>query len=440
MAPLDYRTARRSTAGLRFQEILSPKGRLDHENNACRPGGSPVNGAYPPSPSVYSVNSASSTYGCEQNVDVSQTTGYLSEEEEPCFSGPEFGPPRREREPPRPTSLVLRPASSGGPALQTLSPPPVRVSLAARRGTALPSPLPPAPSPRKQSRRSIRPSQHLHEPSHNVSEPRSSASLTPEEGLIQLQIRTQRADSNAPLGYRRSFRHVRGLTSRTLPTASRLLTLSISAAPVNARLDSLDDDETQSEYGELQIESVSASSSDESEPLSTPPGDNVPDITITRSRKDSSATSKHTHSSTCAREDKYASSFLDFEPGTPLSPPSPSPQSPFSVVQSQLFTYNDLYVRDGVDGPVELSYSVNDRTLSPSIPGASARQGGYSDGGKTRGSGTSDAYGTRVVGNPHRRRRSGVGRRSHRPRSRSSNNVTGRSGNWDPSGTNMASA
>ena len=467
MSPNDYRTACRSTTGLRFKGTPSPNGRLNHENNVYPPSGSPVTGEHPPSPSGYSVNGVWSTYGREQNVLISQAIGYLNEEEKPWCSSPQFGPPKRERER-RPTSLVLRPASSGGPALQVLSPPPVRVSLAARRGTTVPSPLPRVPSPPEQSRRTTRPSQHLYESTHDVSEPRSSASLTPEEGLIQ--IRTRRADSNTSLGYRRSFKHVRGLTSRTLPTASRLLQLSITAAPVNAGLDRLDDDGIQSGSEESPIESVSVFSSDESDLLSTPPDDTIPDITVTKSGNDYSATYKHNYSSIRVGEDKYASSFLDFEPGTPLSPPSPAAQSPFSVAQSQMFIYNNLHARDGVDGLPEQSYagtSTNhhkkqrDRgtrrraspipdpiidnphgsktrpgTLNPSMPGAGARQSAYSNGGKTRASGTSGARGTRVVGKSHRRRRSGVVRRSHRPSSRSGHNMTRRSGHQGPNGSN----
>lgn len=171
--------------------------------------------------------------------------------------------PSEAREP-RPTSLVFRPASSGGPAPLILSPPPARSALP--RGRA-----PPYAVPRRQSCRSTRPFQYIYETIHNVSKPRSSVSLTPEEGFIQLQIWTQRADSKTPPGYRKSFRYVIGLTSRTLPTASRLLQLSITAAPVNAHLDGLGDDEIQSKFEESQIGSVSVSPSDKSEPLSAPP-------------------------------------------------------------------------------------------------------------------------------------------------------------------------
>ena len=466
LSPIDYRTARRSTTGLRLKETPSLNGRLNDQNGSYPPSGSPVIGARPPpSPSGYSVNSVSSAYSREKKILISQILGSWNEEEEPRYSGHQFGSPKREREP-RPISLVLRPTSSGGPTLQVLSPPPVRVSLAARRGTTLPSPLPPVPAPRRQSRRPITPSHRLRESASNVSESRNSGSLTPEEGLIQLQMRAQRADNDMPLRYRRSFRHVRGLTPRTLPTASRLLQLSITAAPVNAHLDNLEDDAIRSDSEESQIESTSASSLDGLEPLSTPPDDAVPGITITRSIKGSSATSKHASPSICVREDKDANSFLDFEPGTPLSPPSPAVQSPFSVAQSQLFIHNNIYAHDSDDGPAEQSYagpSTNNhkkqrdrgakRRASPISPpaiddlhgsmtklgtlnpGAGARQSVYSNGGRTRGSGTSGARGTRAVGKSHRRRSSGVVRRSHRPTSRSGSNVTRKSGNWGPSGT-----
>ena len=107
---------------------------------------------------------------------------YLAEEE-PGFADPPFSPLKRERETRR-ASLVLRPASSGGPAPQTLFPPSVKVNLAVRRGITVPSRLPPAPPPRRRS-------QLPNESAHDVSEPGTSASLTPEEGLIQLQVRTQ---------------------------------------------------------------------------------------------------------------------------------------------------------------------------------------------------------------------------------------------------------
>ena len=455
--PTDYRSARRSAASLGPKEIRSPKWSSDHESDASPPTGSSVIVACPPSPSQYSLNSSSSTYNYELKTATSHIIG-SPRQEELGYSGSRFSPPKRERET-RPISLVLRPASSSGPALQTLSPPPPRVCLAARRGTTLPSPLPPAPSTRRRSPRSIKQqSQILVESTQNVSEPGSPASLTPEEGLIQLQLWTQHTDSHAPLGYRRSFKHVRGLNSRTLRSASRLPPLSITASRVKARLDDLDDAEIQSEPKERQIEPASASSSDESEPLSTPPDDTIPGITITRARKGSSATSKHTQSSRHAREDKYASSFLDFEPLSPPTPATPATQSSFTIAQSQMFTSGSIISYGSVDGPVEQSYAGNAadhhtkqcdrgaRRRSSPTPGSTSnslrssrtrpsplspnelhtvtRSSVYSNGVKTEGCGTNSTHSTGAAGKSLRRRKSGVVRRGQRPRSRSGNNVT----------------
>jgi len=106
----------------------------------------------------------------------------------------------------------------------------------------------------------------------------------------------------------------------------------------------------------LLIGSISESSSDESEPLST----RVLGLmmlfqisTITRSRKGSNTPSDHLHFSSRARIDKYASSFLDFAPGTPHSSLSPATQSPFSVARSQLLTYYGGRSPESVDGPAE---------------------------------------------------------------------------------------
>jgi hypothetical protein len=62
----------------------------------------------------------------------------------------------------------------------------------------------------------------------------------------------------------------------------------------------------------------------------------------------------HRHFSSRASADKYASSFLDSEPGTPHSPLSPTTQSPFSVVQFQLFTCCGCSP-ESVDAPSEQS-------------------------------------------------------------------------------------
>jgi len=107
---------------------------------------------------------------------------YLAEEE-PGFADPPFSPLNGREIHARPP-WCFPPASSGGPAPQTLFPPSVKVNLVVRRGITVPSRLPPAPPPRRRS-------QLPNKSAHDVSEPGTSAPLTPEEGLIRLQVRTQ---------------------------------------------------------------------------------------------------------------------------------------------------------------------------------------------------------------------------------------------------------
>jgi len=196
--------------------------------------------------------------------------------------------------------LAFHPASLGDPALRTLSPPPVKVNLVVRRGITVPSRLLPLC---RHGDGLIGP---LSGPScpHDGSEPGNSASLTPEEGLIQLQVRTQQPDSNTRLGYGRGFEHIRGLNPRThpIPALPQIYTISV---PISTRLDDSDDAAivTRSE-GSL-IGLISESSSDEPEPSSTRPDDATLGITITRSRKGSNAPSDHLHFSSRARADNY---------------------------------------------------------------------------------------------------------------------------------------
>ena len=450
--PIDYRTVCRTVRDPTSKEIPSPGRRSNHANDAYPPIRSLVIAGSPLSPSGYSINGVSSTNTCEQNVVASYAIS-LPNEEDPIFSDPLSTPPKRKRESRR-TSLVFRPASSGGPAMQTLSPPPVKVSLALRRGIAPPSRLPPAPPSRTRSRQSIGQSQQPYGSAHNASEPGTPASLTAEEGLIQLQVRTQQTDSNTRLRYRRSFSHIRGLNPRTHPTS----VLPQVSSTINTYPDGSDDVKNRSRSKGLLIGSNSESSSDESGPLSTPPDDAIPDITITRSGEGNNAPSDHLHFSERARAGKYASSFLDFEPGTPLSPPSPlSPatQSPFSVAQSQLLTYCDRCSLSSVEASSEQSDLDNcdeqeqrdwgarrgeDPIQSPGInlistrgsktePGPSCLNRPYiyhSSDAKMGGGGIAGAYHTRVVGQSQRRPKSGV-RRSHRPRSKNGTTATRKS-------------
>jgi len=139
---------------------------------------------------------------------------------------------------------------------------------------------------------------------HDVSGPGNSASLTPEEGSIQLQVRTQQTDSNTRLGHSRNFEHIRGLNPRTHPIPALPQSSTISV-PIKTRLDDSDDAAivTRSE-GSL-IGSISESSSDGPEPPSTRPDDATLGITITRSRNGSNAPSDHRNFSSRARADNY---------------------------------------------------------------------------------------------------------------------------------------
>jgi len=191
--PIDYRPVCQTVKWPMYKEIPSPRRRSKHSKDPYPPIGSLVFGRSPPSPSVYSNSGVTPTTTREHNVVISHASSPPTEEE-PGFANPVFSPPKRERETRR-ASLVLRPAS----APQTLSPPPVQVNLAVRRGITVPSRLPPAPPPRRRSHRSIERSQLPCESAIDVSEPRAPVSLTPEEGLIQLQVRTQQIDSNTCL-------------------------------------------------------------------------------------------------------------------------------------------------------------------------------------------------------------------------------------------------
>ena len=470
LGPIDYRSVCLAVKNHISKEIPSPGRRSNHAEDAYTPTRNSSIAESPVSPSGYSTNGVLSTNTREQNVVTSYAINSPNEEE-PIFSKHLSSPPKRKREPRR-ASLVFRPASSGGPDPQSLSPPPVKARLALRRGTALPSRLAPAPPSRKRrSRQSIGQSQPSCGSAHNASDPGNPASLTPEEGLIQLQVRTQQADSNKRLGYRRSFRHIRELTPRTPPT-SVLPQVSATKDPINSHPDGSNDTEIRSRSKGSSIGSISESSSDESEPLSTPPDDAVPDITITKSRKGSNASADHLQFSGCAGADKYASSFLDFEPGTPRSPLSPAMQSPFNIAQSQLLAFCGRCSLENVDASFEQSdadASINSYEereqrdwgarrdtgpmQSPGINRNSTR------GSKTRpspsclgtpyidprgnvyrsgdalveGSIIASAYRTRVVGQSQRRPKSG-GRRSHRPRSRNGTTVTRRSRNGASSG------
>jgi hypothetical protein len=405
--PIDYRSVCLTVKSPMYKEIPSPRRRSNHSWGAYSP-----TAKSPPSPSENTISGISPTNSREQNVVISHASSSPNEKEL-GFADPLFSPPKRERETRR-ASLVFRPTSSGGPALQTLSPPPVKVNLAVRRGITLPNRLPPAPLPQGRRLRSIEQSQLPYESVHNVSEPGSPTSLTPEEGLMQFQIWTQQSDSNTPLGYRRSFEHIRGLSPRTHPT-SALPQISTIRVPINnTRPDSSDNAVTVTRSEVSPIGSISKSSSGESEPLSTPPDDAIPDIIITRIRKGPNAPSGHLHSSARAGADKYASSFLDFEPGTPRSPRSPATQSPFGVAQSQLLTCCGRFSFESADVPPEQS-------------GADTSIKGYEEQVRSDlgGVGITGGYRTRAVVQSQRRRKSGV-RRSHRPRSKSGTTATGK--------------
>jgi len=144
----------------------------------------------PPSPSGYSISGVTSTNSSEQNVVISHASSSPNEEE-PRFADPLFRLPKRERETRR-TCLVFRPTSLGHRALQTPSPLPAKVHLAAQRGITVPSRLPSAPPLRRRPHRPVDRSWLLCEFAHDVSKPGTTASTTPEEGLIQRRVRTQK--------------------------------------------------------------------------------------------------------------------------------------------------------------------------------------------------------------------------------------------------------
>ena len=313
-----------STTDPRSKQIPSPKQLLNYEDDTYPPVGELAFLTRPRSPSVCPVNGISSTDASEHNV--SQAIGSRAEEEEPSRPVPQTNPSKHEREMRR-ISLVLRPVSLGGPAPQVLYPPPVKVRFLARRRAALP-----LPSSQGQSRQSTRHYKSPCESTHNIPQPRSPTSLTPEEGLIQLRVRTQRADSNLPLGYRRSFKHVRGLTIRALPTPPlpsvrpiRPLPPPPIITPVTDHPSNLDGADTRSQFKSPK-KLVSPASSDASEICDTPL-DTVLDISTTWSQKGFSLASKPSLSSTHEREDKCASTFLDLDPRTLQTPLSPKPQN-----------------------------------------------------------------------------------------------------------------
>ena len=320
--PIDHSSTHRSTADPESRPFPPPKEPLNHE---IEPIGCLVFAQSPSECSVHSISSAGdSEYSTSQTI-------YLTEEEEPSCPVLQFVSPPKPVRHMRRTSLMLRPVSSGGPAPQVLSPPPVKVRFPARRGVPLQAPrrLPPTPSPRRRSRRSIRQPQLLYGSTQNVSEPGSPTSLTPEEGLVQLQVRTQRADKNTPQGYRRSFKHVRGLNSRVLlppphtPVRPfRPLPPLPTTAPLNACLDTLGGADIGSEFESL-TELISSASSDTSGLLSTPHSTGL-DIVTAWSQKEFYPASDYPWSCAPTRQDKYASTFLNLDPSV-LSPISPEP-------------------------------------------------------------------------------------------------------------------
>ena len=451
--PIDYRSVCRSVKRPMSKETPSLRRRSNHAKDAHPSIGGSVIARSPPSPLGYSINGASSTNSRQQNVVISHASGWPIEEE-PGFEDPVFSPSKRERETRR-ASWVFRPASSGGPALQTLSPPPVKVNLAVRRGIPVPSRLPSAPPPQERPRNSIGRYQLPCESAPNISDPVPPASLTPEEGLIQLQIRTQQVDSNTQLGYRRSFRHIRGLSPQTYPTSLPTISVTTSTHPEGS-----DDPAIVTISEGLLIGSLSESSVDELETLCTPPDDASPNIVITRSRKGSNAPSDHLQLSARTRSDKYASSFLDFEPGTPRSPHSPATQSPFGVAQAQQPIYYGRCSPKSVGVPVEQggadasnegleqrgwgnrkgarpiqspgisSHSMRGFETRPGplplgTPHTDSRDCVYSSGTEMGAGRHIGGHRTRAVGQSQGRK-SGV-RHSHRPRSRSGTTATRKS-------------
>ena len=130
--------------GLMYKEIPSPRRRSQHSKDAYPLIGSSYTARSVPFPSGYSISGVTPTNTREQHVAISHASSSLNEEEL-GFADPLFSPPKRERET-RHAPLVLRPASSGGPALQTLSLPPVKANLAVRRGVTVLSRLPLCPT------------------------------------------------------------------------------------------------------------------------------------------------------------------------------------------------------------------------------------------------------------------------------------------------------
>jgi len=179
---------------------------------------------------------------------------------------------------------MLRPASLGGPAPRTLFPPPVKVNLAVRRGITVPSRLPPAPPPRRRSHRSIERSQLPIESAHDVSEARDLCIAHSRGGFDSTPSSDTTTESDTWLGYRRSFKHVRGLNPRTQPT-SALPQISTMSVPTNTRPEGSDDATIVAGSEGSLIRSISEPSSDESEPPITWPDDAVPNITINWKKK-----------------------------------------------------------------------------------------------------------------------------------------------------------
>jgi len=315
---VDSWSTHQSTTDPSSKGTPSPKRLLNREGDTYPPIGDLDFATRPLSLSECSVNTISSTDAREHSI--SQTIGSRNEEEEPTYPVPQFNPPKHEREIRR-TSLMLRRVSSGGPAPQVLSPPPIKVRFPARRGITVP-----LPSPRRRSRQAIRHPQLLSEPVHKVSQPGSPSSLTPEEGLIELRVRTRQAESNLPVGYRRSFKHVRGLNSRALPTPPlpsgrpfRPLPPLPVPAPANVQPNNLGGADNRSQF-ESPTKLISPSSGTSGRRAALP--DIVLDIATTWTQQGSSPTSKHPW---CARQEKFSSTFLDLDPSVLQTPLSPKP-------------------------------------------------------------------------------------------------------------------
>jgi hypothetical protein len=311
-----------STEGSRSKEIPPPKQSLDHGDHSYPPIGGFAFLARAPFPSECPINSISSIDACERTI--SHAIGSEKEEEAPSCPAPQSSPPKHERETRR-TSLMLRPVSLSGPVPQGLYPPPAKVRFPTRRGV-----IRPLPSPQSRSRQSIRHSPPPYESTHNVSQPGSPISLTPEEGLIQIQVRTRQTDHNLPAGYRRSFAHVRALNARALPTPPlpsvrpiRPLPLPPITTLVTDYCGNLSGADIRSQCSSS-TKLVSPASPGASEHHGIPP-DTVLDIASTWCRNGSSPVSKHSWSCARAREDKCVSTFLDLNPSAVQTPLSPNP-------------------------------------------------------------------------------------------------------------------